>query len=238
MSTAVPAATDLKSTLEEMRASVGAEAERNRLAGAVAAAFLRLLEMLVTLLADFRAGTLAAVIPSADAARFAAPDSDAEEAPAAVVADAGGAPVAGWRGLWAWWRGRKAADRLAGTSPGFGRQRSEAADHGVRGDADRSPNAPGRGRSQRAVAAQCETLEAPHRLGTTLRSSAPSAVRIVNRGERGEAQRRPALRRGRRGPNAIRMTCCLPGLAGFLFGIFLKRDFWGGEVCVRIVAIS
>jgi hypothetical protein len=60
MQAASPQPTDLKDTLEEMRASVAA---RTGLAGAIGKAILGLLEVLLTLLADFRAGRLAALAP-------------------------------------------------------------------------------------------------------------------------------------------------------------------------------
>jgi hypothetical protein len=56
----------LKDTLGEMRAAIGAERPRKGLAGALQAAMLGLLELLVALLADFRAGRLALVVEGSE----------------------------------------------------------------------------------------------------------------------------------------------------------------------------
>jgi hypothetical protein len=64
--TAVPPPADLKNTLEEMRASVAARATRKGLTGLVEKAFLGLLSGLMGLLADFRAGKLAPLVPVAE----------------------------------------------------------------------------------------------------------------------------------------------------------------------------
>jgi hypothetical protein len=56
-----PATTDLKSKLEEMRASVGGEGTRKGLPGLVQDAFLKILEVLIALVMDFLAGKLASV---------------------------------------------------------------------------------------------------------------------------------------------------------------------------------
>ena len=60
--------TDLKIALEQMRASVAAQGARNGLAAAVQGAILAFLNVLMTLLADFRAGKLESVAPVAEGA--------------------------------------------------------------------------------------------------------------------------------------------------------------------------
>jgi hypothetical protein len=67
MSDPAAAPTHLKDTLEEMRASVAARGARRGLRGAIQEAILGFLEVLLALLADFRAGRLTPVAPSAEA---------------------------------------------------------------------------------------------------------------------------------------------------------------------------
>ena len=100
------AAPDLAVILGEMRAAIASEGPRNGLAGKLQAVFLGILEMLAAMLADFRAGRLAAM-----AAVTAAPDSDRAQG---VGGDAGpAAPLAASRRA----RGnRRAAGR--GGNPG------------------------------------------------------------------------------------------------------------------------
>jgi hypothetical protein len=68
MSFADPAPADLKDTLEEMRASAAEAGTRKGLAGAVQQAFAKLLEVLLAMLLDFRAGLLAPLAPVAERA--------------------------------------------------------------------------------------------------------------------------------------------------------------------------
>ncbi len=79
MTPAVPAPADLKSTLEEMRASVAAQGMRKGLAahaglaGAIQEAILGLLSVLLAMLADFRDGRLAPLAPVAEEGAVACP---------------------------------------------------------------------------------------------------------------------------------------------------------------------
>ena len=83
------APTDLSSTLEGIRAAIAAEGAGNGLAGKLQAAILRLLEVLVALLADFRAGRLSGLAVESGAA-------DAAPGPRAVAPDRSSAPARGW----------------------------------------------------------------------------------------------------------------------------------------------
>jgi hypothetical protein len=79
--------TDLKSTLEEMRASVAARgarkgfAVRAGLTGAIEEAFLRLLTVLLAILEDFRAGRLARMAPVGEVAGDDADGAVADRCP-------------------------------------------------------------------------------------------------------------------------------------------------------------
>ncbi len=79
--TAAPPPTDLKDTLETMRASVAARSTRKGLNGTIEGAFLKIFELLLTLLMDFRAGKLAP--PVTDAVRGA--DGEVAHPPTRLV---------------------------------------------------------------------------------------------------------------------------------------------------------
>ena len=66
MSSAAAAPNHLKDTLEEMRARVAARGARKGLTGAIEEAILGFLELLMALLADFRAGRLAPLAPASE----------------------------------------------------------------------------------------------------------------------------------------------------------------------------
>ncbi len=107
MTRADPTQTDLKSALEELRASVAEEGTRNGLAGMLQQAFLKILEVLMAMLMDFRAGRLAPLVATAAEDPGAGYAEDAEDAPRAAGGEpgkpAGSTPASGCRGWWPAW---------------------------------------------------------------------------------------------------------------------------------------
>ena len=69
MTAAAPAPTDLKSALVELRASVAAQEAPKGVAGKLQTLILKFLETLLAMLADFRAGRFAAVVPEESAGK-------------------------------------------------------------------------------------------------------------------------------------------------------------------------
>ena len=95
MPIAAAAPNNLKDTLEEMRASVAARGARKGLSGAIEAAILGLLEVLLALLADFRDGRLA---PPATACADAAGGAVADPSPSSRIESAGEPAAKGGNG--------------------------------------------------------------------------------------------------------------------------------------------
>ena len=138
-------ATDLKKTLEEMRASVAATGAGKGLSGAIQEAILGFLEALVALLEAFRAGRLAAVAPGESAALDVSGSSQTHESPRLTLtlstpgphcAGAMGARARGGEGRFRWfgfWRSR------AGGAAGLDAACAEGAAGGDTACAERRP---------------------------------------------------------------------------------------------------
>src|SRR5215831_14810552 len=95
--------TDLASALDGLRASVAAECARKGPAGALARAILRFLELLAAVVADFRAGRLAAVAASEEAGAAREPGravANGAENPAPGASAVGAREAAGRNGTW------------------------------------------------------------------------------------------------------------------------------------------
>jgi hypothetical protein len=101
--------TDLKDTLEEMRASMAGQEAGAGLAGALQEALLALLSLLMKLLADFRAGKLVPPAPGPGDAGPAPCAARLDRAAAPARREGGNGAAQGWRGLWEWWWRRDAA---------------------------------------------------------------------------------------------------------------------------------
>ena len=95
---------DPSDRLGEVRASLAADAARGGLAGMMAAAILRLFEVLAAILADFRAGRLA-IVPVAACEPVAAGRRDeAENQGVQRIAASAGAGGTWWWATRLWWR--------------------------------------------------------------------------------------------------------------------------------------
>ncbi len=117
------------STLDGLRAGMAGECARKGPAGALARAILRLMEALMALLADFKAGRLVAMAPGTAAACCGEPGAagrdgaEGRDMGAAAAARAEGMAARAAHGVWAWWCGKTAAwpagvaepHRIAGT---------------------------------------------------------------------------------------------------------------------------
>jgi hypothetical protein len=90
----------LKNSLEEVRASVAGQETNKGLAGVVQEVMLSFLNLLMTLLEDFRAGRLVPVAPSA------CEESASDNGVSAAGPRRARQSDAKWLGLWEWWRGK------------------------------------------------------------------------------------------------------------------------------------
>ena len=90
MTAAPPTQPDLKSALEEMRASMAARGPRKGVAGAIQEAILGFLSVLLAMLEDFRAGRLAPVAPVAEAAGEGGVSAVAPPPPRTFLVEGGG----------------------------------------------------------------------------------------------------------------------------------------------------
>jgi hypothetical protein len=131
-------------SLEELRAAMAAEGTRKGLAGAIHAAILGFLNMLIALLADLRAGRLAALAPgatcAASPARAASPAGAASPARAASPSSSVSAPVAAVEDAALAGPGRGAEDTGPCGHPSPSRSVDPSISHG-RGAADAAPDA-------------------------------------------------------------------------------------------------
>ena len=141
---AAPATTDLKSAMEDVRASVAAQEADSRLAALIRDAFVKILEVLMAMLADFRSGRLTA---AADAGRAcAAEGEDAAYAARDVRGEpAGSRPDHGGRGwwlpAWLWWHGCGSDRALGGVFAGVAQERRTLGTGGNRGHDTAPPRA-------------------------------------------------------------------------------------------------
>jgi hypothetical protein len=154
MTTAAAPPTDLKDTLDEMRASVAARGARKGLQGKIQAAILDFLDVLMRLLMEFRAGGLAPLAPVADERATRTDGAVGNRAPEPREASPSSDPIApGRRDSGSRWEEAKcgsATPAMRGAQTA-GRGDSAAGERGVAGERPRERRGCRRARPSRTL---------------------------------------------------------------------------------------
>ena len=212
---------DLGRRLEEVRTAIAAEGARKGLAGTVQGAILRLLEVLLAILADFRAGRLAAVAPGA-----AATDAD--------PARRGGGPPSASGGCADWRAAGGAMEPAPAGRPGLRR---------LEGDSFET-NPPDGSPSARAAEEICAGPNATHRAlvaaasGPRERASTLRRRVSIRRGPSGGHRRAPARMAAPGRRVAAECVAASPGDAARRDGFSKNGCFGEREKRGHIVSIS